>query len=86
MQARRWFHCHRRHCSGEQVLTMTEVFLKVSIQGLWYAASLARKCVNIEVEEKENHVSVGFTYKFSINHEIEVKNVYSVYPNGSVHG
>ena len=52
--------------------------------GLWYAASLARKCVNIEVEEKESHVSVGFTYKFSINHEIEVKSVYSVYPNGSV--
>lgn len=52
--------------------------------GLWYAASLARKCVNIEVEEKESHVSVGFTYEFSINHDIEVKTIYTVYPDGSV--
>ncbi|MFS0779668.1 glycoside hydrolase family 2 TIM barrel-domain containing protein [Neobacillus sp. 3P2-tot-E-2] len=52
--------------------------------GLWYAASLARKCVNIEVEEKESHVRVGFTYKFSINHEIEVKTIYTVYSDGSV--
>ncbi|MDF2787625.1 MAG: beta-galactosidase [Neobacillus sp.] len=52
--------------------------------GLWYAASLARKCVNIEVEEKESHVSVGFTYKFSINHDIEVKTIYTVYSDGSV--
>lgn len=52
--------------------------------GLWYAASLARKCVKMEVEEKESHVSVGFTYKFSINHDIEVKTIYSVYSDGSV--
>ncbi|MEH7494056.1 glycoside hydrolase family 2 TIM barrel-domain containing protein [Neobacillus niacini] len=52
--------------------------------GLWYAASLARKCVDIEVEEKESHVSVGFTYKFSINHDIEVKTIYTVYSDGSV--
>ncbi|MFJ5761541.1 glycoside hydrolase family 2 TIM barrel-domain containing protein [Neobacillus sp. NPDC093182] len=52
--------------------------------GLWYAASLARKCVNIEVEEKESYMSVGFTYKFSINQDIEVKTIYTVYPDGSV--
>lgn len=52
--------------------------------GLWYAASLARKCVNIEVEEDNSQVSVAFTYKFSINQEIEVKTVYTVYPDGSV--
>ncbi|WHY01231.1 glycoside hydrolase family 2 TIM barrel-domain containing protein [Neobacillus sp. DY30] len=52
--------------------------------GLWYAASLARKCVNIEVEEQESYVSVGFTYKFSINHDLEVQTVYSVYSDGSV--
>ena len=52
--------------------------------GLWYAASLARKCVNIEVEEKENHVSVGFTYKFSIHPDIEVKTIYTVNSDGSV--
>ncbi|MEH6991856.1 glycoside hydrolase family 2 TIM barrel-domain containing protein [Neobacillus drentensis] len=52
--------------------------------GPWYAASLARKCVNIEVEEKESYVSVGFTYKFSISHDIEVKTIYTVYSDGSV--
>lgn len=52
--------------------------------GLWYAASLARKCVNIEVEEIEGHVSVGFTYKFSIHPDIEVKTIYTVYSDGSV--
>lgn len=54
------------------------------ISGVWYAASLARKCVSIEVEEKENHVKVGFTYKFSINDDIETKILYMVYPDGSV--
>ncbi|WHZ03677.1 glycoside hydrolase family 2 TIM barrel-domain containing protein [Neobacillus sp. YX16] len=52
--------------------------------GPWYAASLARKCVNIEVEEKSGLVSIGFTYKFSISNDIGVKTVYIVYPDGSV--
>ncbi|PAE43173.1 glycoside hydrolase family 2 TIM barrel-domain containing protein [Bacillus sp. 7884-1] len=52
--------------------------------GPWYAASLARKCVNIEVEEKSGQVSIGFTYKFSISNDIGVKTVYTVYPDGSV--
>jgi len=52
--------------------------------GLWYAASLARKCVNIEVEEKEDHVSIAFTYSFSIHQDIEVKSVYLIYSDGSV--
>jgi beta-galactosidase len=52
--------------------------------GPWYAASLARKCVNIEVEEKSGQVSIGFTYKFSISNDINVKTVYTVYADGSV--
>ena len=52
--------------------------------GLWYAASLARKCVNFQVEESSSQVSVAFTYQFSINSEIEVKTVYTVYPDGNV--
>jgi beta-galactosidase len=52
--------------------------------GLWYAASLARKCVNIELEEDPNQVSIAFTYKFSIHQDIEAKTVYTVYPDGSV--
>ncbi|WHY78224.1 glycoside hydrolase family 2 TIM barrel-domain containing protein [Neobacillus sp. WH10] len=52
--------------------------------GLWYAASLARECVDVQVEENKSHVSIAFTYKFSINNDIEVKIVYTVYPDGSV--
>ncbi|MEH7010871.1 glycoside hydrolase family 2 TIM barrel-domain containing protein [Neobacillus niacini] len=53
--------------------------------GLWYAASLARKCVDFQVEESSSQVSIAFTYHFSINSEIEVKTVYTVYPDGNVH-
>ncbi|MDQ0230311.1 glycoside hydrolase family 2 TIM barrel-domain containing protein [Metabacillus malikii] len=53
--------------------------------GQWYAASLARKCVNIELEEEIDRVSITFTYKFSINDDIEVKTTYTVNPDGSVH-
>ncbi|MEH7480919.1 glycoside hydrolase family 2 TIM barrel-domain containing protein [Neobacillus drentensis] len=52
--------------------------------GLWYTASLARKCVDIQVEEKEREVDLSFTYKFSINNDVEVRTVYTVYPDGSV--
>lgn len=52
--------------------------------GLWYAASLARKCVNIEVEENSSQVSIAFTYKFSISNDIEVKTIYTVYSDGCV--
>lgn len=52
--------------------------------GLWYAASLARKCVNIEVKENSNTVTVAFTYKFSIHEDIDVKTAYTVYSDGSV--
>lgn len=52
--------------------------------GLWYAASLARKCVDIQVEEKESEVDLAFTYKFSINNEVSVKTIYTVYPDGRV--
>jgi beta-galactosidase len=53
--------------------------------GIWYLASLARKCVDVQVEESKGKVSVAFTYKFSIHNDVEVKTVYSVYPDGSVH-
>ncbi|WP_462412930.1 beta-galactosidase, LacZ type [Neobacillus sp. Marseille-QA0830] len=52
--------------------------------GLWYAASLARKCVDIQVEENKGQVTVSFTYKFSINQEIEVRTAYTVYSDASV--
>ncbi|MBO0959376.1 DUF4981 domain-containing protein [Neobacillus sp. MM2021_6] len=52
--------------------------------GLWYAASLARKCVDIQMKEHNNHVEVYFSYKFSINTDIEVTTVYTVFADGSV--
>ncbi|MED3563148.1 glycoside hydrolase family 2 TIM barrel-domain containing protein [Bacillus xiapuensis] len=52
--------------------------------GVWYAASLARKCVGFEVEEAEGLVTVSFTYKFSVSDAIEVRVLYTVYPDGSL--
>jgi beta-galactosidase len=52
--------------------------------GLWYAASLARKCTNIELQEEKNNVSVIFIYKFSFSEMVEVKIGYTVYPDGSI--
>jgi beta-galactosidase len=53
--------------------------------GLWFAASLARKCTGIEVKEESNQFSIGFTYKFSISSEVEVRMTYTVLGDGSVH-
>ncbi|OIJ17462.1 beta-galactosidase [Anaerobacillus alkalilacustris] len=52
--------------------------------GCWYTASLARNCVKVDVIEENDIVIVSFTYKFSINHEIEVKTQYSVFPDGRI--
>uniref|UniRef100_UPI0015F7276A glycoside hydrolase family 2 TIM barrel-domain containing protein n=1 Tax=Niallia taxi TaxID=2499688 RepID=UPI0015F7276A len=53
--------------------------------GLWYAASLARQCTDIQVEESSSQTSVAFTYAFSVHEDIEVKVVYTVLANGSIH-
>ncbi|MDL4843226.1 glycoside hydrolase family 2 TIM barrel-domain containing protein [Aquibacillus sp. LR5S19] len=52
--------------------------------GCWLTASLARKCTEILFTEEDDHVDVGFTYKFSISDEIETKVIYSVYSDGSI--
>ena len=52
--------------------------------GLWFAASLARKCIGITVEEESGQVRVGFTYAFSISADVEVKTMYTVRADGSV--
>lgn len=53
--------------------------------GCWYAASLARQSVGLDVKEQKDKVEVTFTYKFSIHSEIEVKNTFTVLADGSVH-
>ncbi|MDF2856728.1 MAG: beta-galactosidase [Neobacillus sp.] len=55
------------------------------LSGMWYAASLARKCIAIDIEENQDQVSVMFTYKLSISSDIEVKIRYTVNPDGSIH-
>ncbi|CRK82251.1 beta-galactosidase [Neobacillus massiliamazoniensis] len=52
--------------------------------GLWYAASLARKCVGIDVKEEKGIPNIIFTYRFSFSNEVEVSVGYKVYPNGSI--
>jgi beta-galactosidase len=52
--------------------------------GLWFAASLTRKCVAIDLEKDKGQVTVAFTYKISISEEVVVKISYTVFADGSV--
>ncbi len=52
--------------------------------GVWFAASLARKCIGMDIVEDKDFVNVTFTYKFSIHPELEVKLSYFVYQDGSI--
>ncbi|GKU82162.1 glycoside hydrolase family 2 TIM barrel-domain containing protein [Niallia sp. NCCP-28] len=52
--------------------------------GMWFAASLARKCTNIELHQEESLVKVEFTYHFSIHPELEAKIAYIVFSDGSI--
>ncbi|WP_413304111.1 glycoside hydrolase family 2 TIM barrel-domain containing protein [Bacillus sp. 1P10SD] len=52
--------------------------------GLWYAASLARKCVAVDLVEEKDQVSVTFTYKLSIHNDVKVISRYTVLVDGSV--
>ncbi|MFB5678028.1 glycoside hydrolase family 2 TIM barrel-domain containing protein [Paenibacillus terreus] len=52
--------------------------------GAWFAASLARKCTDIVLEEGEGSVTVTFRYSFSVHAGIEAATAYTVYADGSV--
>ncbi|MBD8070115.1 glycoside hydrolase family 2 TIM barrel-domain containing protein [Bacillus sp. PS06] len=52
--------------------------------GAWIAASLARKCTAVDLNEEKDTVTVSFTYKFSIHDQLEVKTSYIVYRDGSI--
>ncbi|MBP3953050.1 glycoside hydrolase family 2 TIM barrel-domain containing protein [Bacillus suaedae] len=53
--------------------------------GAWYTASIARRCVDIHLEQGEDRVKVEFTYQFSISDELLVKIAYHVLSDGSMH-
>ena len=53
--------------------------------GLWYAASLARACVAVELTEETTFVAVTFRYEFSIHSELAVSTTYRVMADGTVH-
>ncbi|MGM0877918.1 MAG: glycoside hydrolase family 2 TIM barrel-domain containing protein [Bacillota bacterium] len=52
--------------------------------GCWFAASLARKCIGMDIVKDKECVNVTFTYKFSINDDLEIKISYFVYQDGSI--
>ncbi|MFS0862670.1 glycoside hydrolase family 2 TIM barrel-domain containing protein [Fredinandcohnia sp. 179-A 10B2 NHS] len=52
--------------------------------GVWFAASLARKCVATDVRETDEGAEIAFTYHFSIHKDLEVKVYYTVASTGSV--
>jgi len=52
--------------------------------GLWYAASLARKCETVTLERMPDSVTVTFDYVFSISAALKTQVAYTVYPDGRV--
>lgn len=52
--------------------------------GAWLTASLARKCVGVDVQEEVDFVKVSFSYKLPIHSEVEVGVEYTVLRDGSV--
>ncbi|WP_419882939.1 glycoside hydrolase family 2 TIM barrel-domain containing protein [Peribacillus sp. B-H-3] len=59
-------------------------FSQMFESGCWHTASLARRCTGIDVEEEKGHVSITFTYKFSISGDIGVKMTYRIDSAGLV--
>ncbi|HEY4390209.1 MAG TPA: glycoside hydrolase family 2 TIM barrel-domain containing protein [Paenibacillus sp.] len=50
----------------------------------WYAASLAPKCVNVQIKKEEEGVSIIFDYVLSISPEAKTTVGYTVYSDGSI--
>ncbi|MBR2566654.1 MAG: DUF4981 domain-containing protein [Paenibacillus sp.] len=53
--------------------------------GAWYAASLLPRCVEWKQEQKPDQYRIEFTYKLNISTDVQVKVVYTVLADGSVH-
>ncbi|MDQ6420235.1 glycoside hydrolase family 2 TIM barrel-domain containing protein [Paenibacillus sp. LHD-117] len=54
--------------------------------GAWYAASLSRKCVGIDVSEngEDGAVTIAYRFRFSVSAELETRVAYTVRPDGSI--
>lgn len=50
----------------------------------WFASSLTRKCVGVELTEAAGTVTVAFTYKLSISEDVKVTVAYTVFGDGSL--
>lgn len=53
--------------------------------GAWFAASLTRKCVNLELIETDSSVTVKYTYKLNISDAVTVTVAYTVLEGGAIH-
>lgn len=53
--------------------------------GAWYGASLAPKCIQVEVNEAStDEVTIRFTYKLNIHEQVRVHLAYTVYGDGRI--
>ncbi len=59
-------------------------YAQTFVSGCWLQASMARRCVNVDIQKVDDAFQVAFTYAFSISEKIEVRTVYKVYPNGKI--
>jgi beta-galactosidase len=53
--------------------------------GAWYAASLLPRSVEWKHEQKSDQYRIEFTYKLNISADVDVKVIYTVLADGSVH-
>ncbi|WP_138752068.1 glycoside hydrolase family 2 TIM barrel-domain containing protein [Paenibacillus sinopodophylli] len=52
--------------------------------GAWFAASLTRKCISVELTQEAGSATVTFSYKLSISADVLVTVAYKVLPDGSL--
>ncbi|WP_227871829.1 glycoside hydrolase family 2 TIM barrel-domain containing protein [Paenibacillus bovis] len=52
--------------------------------GAWLAASLARRCTHVELQQEQDHVTVTFQYMFSIHTDVRMTTAYTVHSDGSL--
>lgn len=53
--------------------------------GAWFAASLTRRCTDMQLDKADDRVTFTFQYAFSIHPDVSMTTVYTVYRDGSLH-
>ncbi|WP_211747108.1 glycoside hydrolase family 2 TIM barrel-domain containing protein [Paenibacillus sp. Marseille-Q4541] len=50
----------------------------------WYAASLSRRTLGLELAEQDGQATITYTYQLSVSEDVRVKVAYTVFTDGSI--